>query len=116
HPLERDGPRFAPHDELGDERVVVQRDLVPGLDAGVPAHPRPARHPQMTDRTRRGEEVVEGILGGDAALDRVAARLQGAGVNARRLAHLNAPLLANVGYIDAEIDHGWVRLVAGCDL
>ncbi len=37
------GARLAPHDQLGDQRVVVGRDLEAGVDAGIDAHARPGR-------------------------------------------------------------------------
>ena len=34
---DRVGAVFAPHDQLGDQRVVVRRDLVAFLEAGIDA-------------------------------------------------------------------------------
>jgi hypothetical protein len=64
-------PRPAVHDQLADQAVVIGRDLVALIDAGIDAHAKPAGRVVMGDRAGRGDEGVR-ILGIDAALDGVA--------------------------------------------
>src|SRR2546427_2229335 len=47
--------RLSPHDELRDERVVMQRDLVALLDPAIPADPGPTGHARSEER-RVGKE------------------------------------------------------------
>src|SRR5919198_767319 len=67
-------PVGIPHDELGDHRVVHRGDLAAGPDAGVDAHARARGLAVAADPARGGGEVLRGVLGVDAALDRVAAQ------------------------------------------
>ena len=60
-----------PDDELGDHRVVGRADLPAGGDAGVHAHTRAGRLAVLADAPGGGGEVTGGVLGVDAALDRV---------------------------------------------
>src|SRR4030065_1089304 len=62
--------RLAPADQLGNERIVVRRDLEAGIDAGVDAHARAGGRDDLGDAPDRGQEVVVGVLGVDAAFDR----------------------------------------------
>ena len=64
----------APHRDLGQQRIVVDRHLVAGADPRVDADAGRARLAQMHDATGAGQEVLRRILGVDAALDGVAAR------------------------------------------
>src|SRR5690606_9193654 len=59
--------RAAVHDQLADQAIVIGRDAVAGIDAGIDADPEPARHVEMGDGPRRGGEGAR-ILGIDAAL------------------------------------------------
>ena len=60
--------------ELGDQGVVVGRDAVAGLDAGVDPDARAGGHLPAARRAGRRREVAGRVLGGEADLDRVAAR------------------------------------------
>ena len=62
----------AAHDEFREQGIVVSWDVAPGGDAAVHANERPARLHVSSDPSRSGEEVPPGILGVDAAFDRVA--------------------------------------------
>ena len=75
HALDGLGAVLATRDHLGDQRVVVRGHRVAGIDVGVDPDARPARLVPVGDLARAGPEVVGGILGVDAALDRVAAEL-----------------------------------------
>ncbi len=57
--------------QLRDERVVVGRDPIAGLDAGVYADPGSARHLPSGDPAWSRREVASGILGRQPDLDRV---------------------------------------------
>ena len=75
----RAGPlaRVVADDQLGDHRVVVRRDLVAFLDAGVDAHvQRLGRRRQMQQPAGRGQEALVRIFGVDARLDGMAANSQ----------------------------------------
>src|SRR5690606_35749977 len=61
--------RLAPRDQLGEQRVIIGCDLVPGVDAAVQADARPGRRDVDGYHAHRGQEVVVGVLGVDAALD-----------------------------------------------
>src|SRR5439155_1383144 len=76
HALECHDARLSPHDELRDERVVMQCDLVALLDPAIPADTWPAGHAEVAHHARRGEKVVDRVLRRDATLDGVAPRLQ----------------------------------------
>ena len=60
-------------DELREQRVVERRHLGPGLDSGVHSHARPRRLAVARDPPRCRQKARRGILGIDAALDRMAA-------------------------------------------
>ena len=74
-------------DQLADHGVVVGRDGVAGIDMAV--HPRaaPARRVIHLHPARARAEIVEGVLGVDAAFDGVAAQVDVALRQAQRLAH-----------------------------
>ena len=61
------------HDQLGQQRIVVDRDLAPLDDAAVDANARARRLAVEQQRAGLRQEAVRGILGVDAALDGVAA-------------------------------------------
>ena len=48
----------SPDDQLGKQRVVVEGDLVAGLDAAVPPDTGTGRRPQVLDAAGGGEEAV----------------------------------------------------------
>ncbi len=81
------GAILAPDDQLAEQRIVEGRDRVAGIEHGVEADARPARHAQVADRARERHEAVRRILGVDAHLDGVAAERDvrpGGGAAARR--------------------------------
>ena len=68
-----DSPRSrAPGDELGQQRVVVDRHLGARRDARVDAHAGPLGHRPGEDAAGRRQVVALGILGVEAALEGVA--------------------------------------------
>ena len=69
----RDAPAsrvVAVHDDLGEHRVVVRRDLGAALDPGVDAHVRRGSVTSVS-RPELGWKSRAGILGVEARLDRV---------------------------------------------
>ncbi len=65
------GAVAAMDDQLADQRVVVRRDRVAGIDGAVQAHAETARRVIAGDLAWRGAEGCR-VLGVDAALDGVA--------------------------------------------
>ena len=61
----------AVHDQLADQAVVVGRDAIAGIGAGIDADAEAARRMEMRDRAGRGHEGAR-VLGVDAAFDGVA--------------------------------------------
>ncbi len=84
-----------PDDELADEVVVVLGDGVALRVAAVPPDAGTAGQPQVGDRAGGGEEALGGVLGVDAALDRVAAVLDVGGGERQRLTRCHAQLLGD---------------------
>jgi len=66
--------RSSPRDELGDHRVVVDRDVETGLRPAVVRGCRDPTAPQIENAAWRGKKSVVRILGVDAALDGVSVR------------------------------------------
>ncbi len=64
------GPSRAVGDDLGEHRVEVDPDDAPLLDTAVPAHHRLVGRPVGRERAGGGQEVIVGILGVEAHLDR----------------------------------------------
>ena len=64
----------APHEHLGDHRVVERDHRATRLDARVDPHARARRRVPAGDLARRGHEPLLGVLRVDAQLDRAAAR------------------------------------------
>ena len=62
----------APHDQLADQGVVEGGDLVARVHVAVDSHAGPARWQPAGDLAGGRAEVVAGILGVDAAFDRMA--------------------------------------------
>ena len=91
----------------------MERDLVPGFEPRVPPHTGPARHPHMPHHARDGQEIVEGILRRDAALDRVAARRQRAGVHPQGLSRRHAQLLPHDVHPVHQLGHRVLDLETG---
>src|SRR5207237_442572 len=73
HPVDRFVTVAAPGDQLRDHRVVEGRDLEALVHPRVVADADAARRARHLDPAGRREEVVVGVLGVDAALDRPAA-------------------------------------------
>ena len=112
-------------DHLRDQRVVVRRDLAPGLDRGVDPHARPERRPEALDEARRRREAVRRILRVDPDLDRVAMP-RSAARDGERLARGDPHLLADdidprdelgdrMLDLEAAVDLDEVRLALGAE-
>ena len=69
HAHNRLGARLAPHNQLGDHRVVERRNLKAGENARIHAHARPGGDLDVRHLARRGHETVVRVFGVDAALD-----------------------------------------------
>ena len=73
HARQRGLARAVPDDQLGDHRVVVRRDRVALLDAGVHAHMLAFRRRRQVQQLAGGrQEALVRVFGIDARLDRVA--------------------------------------------
>ncbi len=78
--VDRGKPGLGVGDELGDHRIVIERNLAALGDAGVVAHGDAVAHafggrPIANEPADRGCEIAVRILGIDAALDRPAVEL-----------------------------------------
>ncbi len=98
-------------DELADHAVVIGRNRVARKDMGVDADAGAARKVPGRDLSRAGREG-EGILGIDAAFDRVTAEFEVALLEAQALARSNADLLADDVDARDEFRHGVLDLHA----
>src|SRR5215207_9320369 len=58
-------------DQLRQQRVVVRRNRVAGVDVRIESHSGPARRMKRVDLARRRLEIASGVLRVDAALDDV---------------------------------------------
>ena len=56
HARDRGLARVAVRDDLADQRIVVRRHVVAGVDVAIDAHARAARRVPQLDRARRGHE------------------------------------------------------------
>src|SRR5690606_32197554 len=65
HAVERQVPRLAGGDDLGDHAVVVRRDEVAAVAMGVNAHAKTARRVIEGDLARARRKIPGGILGAD---------------------------------------------------
>ena len=65
-------PRRRVRDDLGDERVVLHRDRVAALDAGIDAKARHLREATGDSRPGLRQEALLGVLGAERHFDRVA--------------------------------------------
>src|SRR5262249_5781325 len=95
HPPPRRFAVHVVHDELRDHRVVEAADLCTLDDARVDAHAGPGGLAVAGDPARGGQEPARGVLGVDAALDRVAAQLDLVLRHGDRLARRAQGLLAD---------------------
>src|SRR3712207_4939513 len=75
HPGECLATVLAPGNKLGDERVVLRRDGSTLSIPAVDAHAEAVGLVVGRERSDRGPEVVRGVLGVDATLDRVTMHL-----------------------------------------
>src|SRR5918996_2422822 len=71
-PRKRDLARVAPHDELGEQAVVVGWNLVAGVEVRVDAHARATGQGELLDAPGLRRKVVARVLGIDAVLDGMA--------------------------------------------
>jgi hypothetical protein len=85
---------LAVDDQLGDEAVVVGRHLIAVVQRAIDANAEPTGRMITGDPAGRGPESV-GVLGIDAALDRVTAQVDVRLAIAKRNAGRNAQLLAD---------------------
>ncbi len=106
----------SPDDELGDHRIVVDRDLRAAEDAGVVAHPRALRQPQALDLARRRRELAERILGVEADLDRMSARLDIVEFRSQRFALRDGELRDHDVEPGHHLGHRMLDLEAGVHL
>src|SRR5207245_5886357 len=70
HPVDRLAAVAPPADELRDERVVVERDLVPRLQGAIDPYVRTRGQAQRRHAARGRAESVRRVLRPDATLDR----------------------------------------------
>ena len=105
-----------PHHELREQRVVVDRDLVAAVDAGVVPHPGPLREAHAIDAPRPGEEARERVLGDDARLHRPAARLGGPVAEGERPALGDPDLLGHQVQAGHHLGHRVLDLEPRVDL
>ena len=105
-----------PDDELAHHRVVHRRDLAAGTDARVDAHARARRLAVGADPPGRGGEVAGGVLGVDAALDRVAAQHDVLLRHGQRLAGRRADALLDDVDARRHLGHAVLDLDAGVHL
>src|SRR6266568_3173495 len=93
HFVHRLAPIPAVGDELADHRVIMRRDRVAGIDVAVDAHAASARGIVHLDAAGAGAEIIEGILGIDAAFDGMAFEMNVLFGKVERLAHRDEDLL-----------------------
>ena len=72
HAQDRLDPIFAPGNQLGDHRIVIDRHLGAFVNAAVVAQAQPFGQAQAFDLARAGHEIVLRVLGINAALDGMA--------------------------------------------
>ena len=105
-----------PHHQLGEQRVVVDRDLEAAVDTGVVAHARSLREPHALDAADRGHESGGRILGQDAGLDRPAARRRRRVAEGERRALGDPDLLCDQVEAGHHLGHGMLDLEPGVHL
>ena len=105
-----------PDDQLGHHRVVHRRDLAALADAGVDADAGPRRLAVAADGARGRREVARGVLGVDAALDRVAAQDDVVLADRQRLAGRRADALLDDVDPGRHLGHAVLDLDAGVHL
>src|SRR5688572_18550279 len=93
HAAERFLALIPVHDNLGEQRVVVRRHAVPGVDMSVDPDPRPTRRVVGRDQTGAGLKVPVGIFRVDTALDGVTAQPAAVALEAARLTSRDPDLL-----------------------
>src|SRR5690242_19762133 len=75
---------LTPDDQFCQQRVVVRRNLVAGIEMAIDAHARPSRKHKLRHRAGLWTEIGFGILGGNTALDGVIVELHILLANAER--------------------------------
>ncbi len=83
-----------PDNELCQQRVVIQRHVVTGLDARIPAHTRAAGDPEILDSPGGRQKPVARVFAGDAALEGPSARRTRSGCDLHRKTACDPKLLA----------------------
>ena len=58
HPRDGLRPVRCPHDQLGEEGIVMQCDFISHVNAAIPPHSRTTRHPQVFDAAGGGQEAA----------------------------------------------------------
>src|SRR4029078_5764026 len=106
---------LVPDDHLGGQGVVIRRDRLALLDAGIDADSRTERSAKAGELPRRGREVPGRVLGVDPDLDRVAAPPR-APRQVERLTGRDAELLADDVDARAELADRVLDLEAGVEL
>ena len=120
-PRDRRGPVAGVDHDLGDEVVVLGRDPVAGLDAGVDPDARTGRHDPATDPAGCRRELARRVLRRDPDLDRVAGRLGGPSGRGERLGRQRPPggqpeLLPDDVETGHQLGHPVLDLEPGVDL
>ncbi|VXB48264.1 hypothetical protein MICRO11B_280021 [Micrococcus luteus] len=109
------GAVLAPHDELGEQGVVLARHHGAGADARVHADPGAGGGLERVDRAGHGQEAVRRVLSVEAELEGVAARRRVLG-DAQRLAGGDAELLAHQVHAEDLLGDRMLHLQAGVHL
>jgi len=72
HPLTSHFPSLGPDDELGQNRVIINRNLTAAVNAAVMADTRPFWLLEKKDFSRRGKKIVSRIFSINPAFNSVA--------------------------------------------
>ncbi len=104
------------HDQFREQRVVVRRDRVAGVDVGIDPHAGTARRVVHGDRPRARLKVAGWVFGVHAALDGVPAQPVPVHHERQRLARGDANLLLHQVEIGAHLGDRVLHLDAGVHL
>ena len=105
-------PVGAVGDDLGEERVVVGRDLAAALDPRVDPHPGGLGEVHVGHPARRRQEPAPRVLGVEAGLQRVAPQRHVGLAEAQRLARGHPDLLFDQVEAGDALGHGVLDLQA----